>query len=39
MRMSLEEVFLQLTTEENASDPSGPATPLIDDTMQEATRE
>jgi ABC-2 type transport system ATP-binding protein len=36
MRMSLEEVFLQVTTDETAPAPSGPAT---DDPMQEAPRE
>jgi hypothetical protein len=34
--MSLEEVFLQVTTDESAP---VPAAPVTDDTMQEATRE
>ncbi len=39
MRMSLEEVFLQVTTDESAPAASGPATTPIDDSMQEAPRE
>jgi ABC-2 type transport system ATP-binding protein len=39
MRMSLEEVFLQVTTDENAPDASRPAIPATDDTMQEAPRD
>jgi ABC-2 type transport system ATP-binding protein len=45
MRMSLEEVFLQVTTDETASDPAAPAIPATDDSdgpaevFQEAPRD
>ena len=39
MRMSLEEIFLQVTTDETAPDPSRPAPPPADDTLQEAPRD
>jgi ABC-2 type transport system ATP-binding protein len=39
MRMSLEEIFLQVTTDELAPDAALPAAPVTDDTMQEAPRD
>jgi ABC-2 type transport system ATP-binding protein len=39
MRMSLEEIFLQVTTDERAPDAALPAVPVTDDTMQEAPRD
>jgi ABC-2 type transport system ATP-binding protein len=39
MRMSLEEIFLQVTTDEAAPDEARPASPVIDDTKQEAAGE
>jgi ABC-2 type transport system ATP-binding protein len=39
MRMSLEEVFLQVTTDESASDPAAPAIAATDDSFQEAPRD
>jgi gliding motility-associated transport system ATP-binding protein len=39
MRMSLEEIFLQVTTDENEPDPSRPAPPPTGDTLQEAPRD
>jgi ABC-2 type transport system ATP-binding protein len=39
MRMSLEEIFLQVTTDENASDASRPATGPTEETTEEAPRD